>query len=121
MIVFLYYCLFFLNVNLQLKNNNSVLSFYKKFISFRKNNLAILKGDQVFLQDDDVLIFKRSYGVNEAICIFNFNDDRHIIKNYIVDEGHQIEISHNSKLLNNNIELNRYGFMIITIENQHKE
>ena len=109
------------SVNLQLKNNNSVLSFYKKFISFRKNNLAILKGDQVFLQDDDVLIFKRSYGVNEAICIFNFNDDRHIIKNYIVDEGHQIGISHNSKLLNNNIELNRYGFMIITIENQHKE
>ena len=66
---------------LQDNDENSVLSFARKFIAWRKKQPALLTGDIEFLEtgDEQILAFKRMAGNASVTCVFNVST---IEKNY---------------------------------------
>lgn len=63
------------NVELQYKDKDSLLSFYRSLIWFRKNSKALSIGDIEFVIDDpkDVLVYRRKYGNEQMLVILNFS------------------------------------------------
>ena len=101
------------SVTVQENNDKSVLNLYKKLIRFRKENEPLVKGNQVFIHDEkNILVFLREYKSSQALCVFNLNDKKHIINT--TSEIKPLEdLSFNAELNKNQIELNKFGFMII--------
>ena len=82
-------------------------------IEFRKENEPLVKGNQVFIHDEkNILVFLREYKSSQALCIFNLNDKKHII-NTKSEIKPLKDLSFNVELNKNQIELNKFGFMII--------
>ena len=101
------------SVTLQENIDGSVLNLYKKLIGFRKENEPLVKGNQVFIHDEkNILVFLREYKSSQALCIFNLNDKKHIINTTSEIKALQ-DLSFNAELNKNQIELNKFGFMII--------
>lgn len=64
------------NAEIQMHDEYSILSFYKKLIALRKSKDVIAKGKIEFLEQDnaDVLIYRRIYGDDEIIALNNLTD-----------------------------------------------
>ena len=63
-----------LNVQSQLHDENSTLSFYKKILAFRKARPALISGDIRFIDTPEpVLAFTRSGNGEAHLCIFNLS------------------------------------------------
>ena len=101
------------SVSLQENEPNSILNFYKKFILFRKSDLALLSGKHIFLNEhEDLLVFSREIQDIKTLCVFNLSENA-----YLIDKGDlslDSHISSNIKIKNDQIELNGYGFIIIS-------
>jgi alpha-glucosidase len=69
------------NVEVQSRDENSLLSFYRSLIWFRKSSRALAIGDIEFLvkEPDEILAYKRKYEGEEKIILLNFsNKPQHI-------------------------------------------
>ena len=64
----------FINVEQDLKNEQSIIKFYQQLISFRKGNDVIKQGEYTCLnkKDKNVFIYKRKLDDKEIIVISNF-------------------------------------------------
>ena len=64
----------FINVEQDLKNEQSIIKFYQQLISFRKGNDVIKQGEYTCLnkKDKNVFIYKRKLDDKEVIIISNF-------------------------------------------------
>ena len=64
----------FINVEQDLKNEQSIIKFYQRLISFRKGNDVIKQGEYTCLnkKDKNVFIYKRKLDDKEIIVISNF-------------------------------------------------
>tara|TARA_B100001173_G_scaffold64261_2_gene54211 strand:- start:1465 stop:3099 length:1635 start_codon:yes stop_codon:yes gene_type:complete len=102
------------SVSIQEKEPNSVLNFYKKFIAYRKLDSALTEGNQMFLSDkNNILVFLRECKDSKTLCIFNLGPLQHAIKRFFNYDDNEV-ISSEVKLTKNEIEINKYGFMIIS-------
>lgn len=65
-----------INVEEQLKREDSVFHYYQKLIALRKNNPVIVYGKFELLlpQDEDIFMYKRSLEGEELLVICNFSD-----------------------------------------------
>ena len=66
----------FINVEQDLKNEQSIIKFYQELINFRKGNDVIKQGEYTCLnkKDKNVFIYKRKLDGKEIIVISNFKD-----------------------------------------------
>ena len=102
------------SADLQNKEPNSVVNFYRDFINYRKLDHALSQGNQSFLGNDDrVLIFTRDYLQMRTLCLFNLTDSSYSISINLDFVDHKTIFS-NADLKKNHIELNKFGFMIIS-------
>ena len=97
------------------------MTLYKQFIFFRKSDSALLEGKHNFLNEhEDLLIFNRENQDTKTLCIFNLSENA-----YLIDKGDisaDSNISSNINIKNDQIEFNRYGFIIISdIQNDIKD
>ncbi len=62
------------NVEVEERDENSVLNFYKMLVQFRKNNRVVQEGDINFLERDnnDVIAYRRSLDGEELIILCNY-------------------------------------------------
>lgn len=62
------------NVEVEERDENSVLNFYKMLVRFRKNNRVVQEGDINFLERDnnDVIAYRRSLDGEELIILCNY-------------------------------------------------
>jgi alpha-glucosidase len=61
-------------VGAQYGDPSSVLEQYRRFLSFRKQHPALAKGDILFLPEEgSVLGYKRQYGNETLLCLFNLS------------------------------------------------
>ena len=101
------------SVSLQENESNSILNFYKQFIFFRRSDPALLAGKHNFLNEhEDLLIFNRENQDTKTLCIFNLSENA-----YLIDKGDlsvDSSISSNINIKNDQIEFNRYGFIVIS-------
>ena len=76
------------NVIAQIKDENSLLSFYRTLIWLRKKHKALALGDIVFItkQVDKVIAYKRTYENEKIIVILNFSDKEQSINLEDIDE-----------------------------------
>ena len=102
------------SVNLQEKDHESVLNFYKEILSLRKKRKDLNQGEIEFInKKEDILIYKREYEGSKSVCIFNLNNEPCLIRDFeVVDD--EILIHSNVKCSDNQIELNEYGFIIFS-------
>jgi alpha-glucosidase len=85
-------------VSAQYGDPASVLEQYQRFLAFRKQHTALSKGDMLFLpQDGTVLGYKRQFGNEIVLCLFNMSATEAAtelpIGNWDVLEGHGFESS----------------------------
>lgn len=66
------------NVEVEEKDENSVLNFYKKLVKLRKENKIIQDGDIKFFERDNknIIAYRRILGENELIVICNFRGEK---------------------------------------------
>ena len=71
-----------INVQEEEKDQNSVLSFYKKLISLRKEKKVISDGKIEFLfrKRPEVLAYRRFYGNEELIVLNNLTDQEYVLR-----------------------------------------
>lgn len=71
-----------INVENQLEDPDSILSFYKKLIRLRKENPLISKGEIEFVYPDmdSVIAYKRKLGDQELLILNNFNEEEVLIE-----------------------------------------
>jgi|TARA_B100000035_G_scaffold298931_1_gene293125 alpha-glucosidase len=101
------------SANLQERNANSVLNFYKKMIAFRRMDAALSKGNQTFIsEENDLLIFFREYKSHNTLCIFNLNKEK-IIWSKPDNLPVKNSLSSGIKIKDNHIEFSKFAFMII--------
>ncbi len=83
-----------LAADLQVKDQNSVLNFTRKFFAWRKNQDSLLKGQTEFMttNDSEILEIQRHYNNINTVCIFNLSENP---KQYSDKEyrGHEFTIS----------------------------
>ena len=61
-------------VGAQYGDPSSVLEQYRRFLSFRKQHPALAKGDILFLPEDGSMLgYKRQYGNETLLCLFNLS------------------------------------------------
>ena len=102
------------SVNLQEKDHESVLNFYKEILSLRKKRKDLNQGEIEFInKKEDILIYKREYEGSKSVCIFNLNNEPCLIRDFEVKDD-EILIHSNVKCSDNQIELNEYGFIIFS-------
>ena len=109
------------SVSLQEDEPNSILNFYKKFILFRKSDPALLSGKHIFLNEhEDLLVFNREIQNIKTLCIFNLSENIYVVDK--VGLNMDSNISSNINIKDDQIEINRYGLIIISdIQNNLKE
>ena len=66
----------FINVEDDLKNEQSIIKFYKELINFRKNNDVIKHGEYICLnrRDKKVYAYKRKFEDKEVVVVSNFTN-----------------------------------------------
>ena len=66
----------FINVEDDLKNEQSIIKFYKELINFRKNNDVIKQGEYICLnkRDKKVYAYKRKFEDKEVVVVSNFTN-----------------------------------------------
>ncbi|MGE4313313.1 MAG: alpha-glucosidase family protein [Pseudobdellovibrionaceae bacterium] len=101
-----------LSVDLQEKDENSVLNAYKHMLQWRKDHLILRYGDfEMLPSEDGIIAFERLYEGRIVVCLFNISDQT--VSHPLPKDEHyaQIaEISHNSGLSGRHVELNPYGY-----------
>lgn len=95
-----------INVEQQLKDENSILNFYKKMINIRKENKSLIYGsyDLILEDDEKIYAYKRTMGNDRFIVIVNLSHDEVVysyneklnykgllLSNYDVEEHGNIE------------------------------
>lgn len=72
----------FINVENEIKDENSVYAFYKKLINLRKEKDIISEGSIEFIEkaNEDVLAYKRNYKSDELVVLNNLTDKDIVIK-----------------------------------------
>ncbi|MGI6787472.1 MAG: alpha-glucosidase [Acholeplasmataceae bacterium] len=89
----------YINVKNELRDDNSILHFYKKLIAFRKANPALISGDfKVISMKNDIYIYERSYEKQAFRMIINMSgkikkfqcDKRPVVSNYNSFLGYQL-------------------------------
>ena len=75
----------YINVENQIMDENSILSFYKKMIRIRKENLTLIYGsyDLILEDDEKIYAYTRSMGNEKFIIIVNLSHDEVV---YAYDE-----------------------------------
>ncbi|MEK6217271.1 MAG: alpha-glucosidase C-terminal domain-containing protein, partial [Boseongicola sp.] len=57
------------------RDQNSMLNFYRRLVEFRKSHRALLKGNfEIVEADDGYIAFERHYGNERLFCAFNLSD-----------------------------------------------
>lgn len=71
-----------INVDAQIQDKDSILSFYKTLVDMRKEKTVIAKGDIVFLEEEneDVLVYKRFWEGQELIVCCNLRNQESEMK-----------------------------------------
>jgi len=77
------------NVETQLRDKKSILSFYKSLLSLRHKNPALLDGRYVPLNEDDpnVLAYLRSYGKSNVVVVLNMSASEQNVSLELSDHG----------------------------------
>ena len=67
-----------INVETEEKDENSVLSIYKKLLALRKGNFVLQNGDIYFINKgkNNILIYSRRIDMEEIIIVLNFNNKK---------------------------------------------
>lgn len=95
-----------LNVELQEKDNNSTLSFYRKFIEFCNSDVVLTNGKIKFEPyQEQIISFKRFTNSSSYLCVFSFSDQS---CDYFIDGK---VIYSNYDIISN--KLQPYQFLII--------
>jgi alpha-glucosidase len=86
------------NVATELKDPESILSFYQKLLALRHHNQALLDGQYIALNQDDpnVLSFLRKYGDDSVLVVLNMSGN---VQNVSFDLAHQGYASAKGKAL----------------------
>jgi alpha-glucosidase len=106
------------NVADELKDPNSVLSFYKKILALRHTNEALLDGDYVPMNENDqnVLSYLRSYKGHAVLVALNMSgDERKVsfdLKNNGFSSAKLLLATGNSAAAGNIVTLRPYGVFI---------
>ena len=71
-----------ITVEVQQKDKDSILNFYKKLIAIRKEYPVVAKGEISFLEteEDKVLIYQRSLGEQQLIVLCNLDKKKQEVK-----------------------------------------
>jgi alpha-glucosidase len=98
------------SVDLQEKNENSVLNSYRHFSLWRKQHPAILWGDINFIETEEPLIaFTRHYQGQTLLICFNLNNEHlEVPVNTLTDQAFTVLTDH--KLLSATVEKNTFEF-----------
>lgn len=66
-----------INVEVEEKDSDSILNFYKMLVKFRKENKIVQDGDIKFIEreNNDVVAYVRTFGEKELIVICNFKGE----------------------------------------------
>lgn len=96
-----------INVNSQINDSSSILSFYKQLIRCRKTNETVQKGDILFVNDNDyVMQYYRNYKSEKLLVLVNFYAQQVVLK--LLDKNHkgilinnydQVEINENNEII----------------------
>ena len=85
----------YINVEQDLKNEQSIIKFYRELIAFRKGNDVIKNGEYICLNKNDknVYVYKRKLGDKEIVIISNFKGKPIKFKPFNQLSGYQLVIS----------------------------
>ena len=97
------------SVNLQEKDNDSVLNFYKNFISFRKEEKSLINGDISFHEIDKSILFFSRAGKEKLGCLFNLSSKEIKIKNNGLEIINK-KINQNLHIDKENLTIGKFGF-----------
>jgi len=104
-----------INVEAQIDNTDSVLSFYKKMINIRKNNLGLIYNDflPIDIDDENIFSYKRIGDENEFLIVLNFSE-KEITKEFENLKEYKVLISNYNKneINKNEISLKSYEGII---------
>lgn len=104
-----------INVEAQIDNEDSVLSFYKEMINIRKDNLGLVYNDflPIDIDDENIFSYKRIGDEKEFLIVLNFSD-KGINKEFENLNEYNILISNYSenRINNNEISLKPYEGII---------
>lgn len=86
-----------INVEVQLKDEDSILNFYKKIIKIKKSNLTLMYGvyDLILEDDENIFAYTRTLENEKFIVIINLSDK---ISKYKCDE---VILKYDNLILNN--------------------
>ena len=102
------------SADVQEQEQNSVLNFYRDFISYRKLDRSLSEGSQLFIGNhENILIFIREAYKKKTLCIFNCSDTAYSINTNFNFVDNKV-ISSKVGIKKNQIELNEFGFIIIS-------
>lgn len=106
------------NVNIQKKDDLSLLSFYRSLIWLRKKIKALSIGDIHFITDnpDKVLAYRRTYEAEEVTIILNFSNKSQYFHIKTEDECSILLGTHRKKeekVENDNLKINPYEVLIL--------
>ncbi|MGN1401477.1 MAG: alpha-glucosidase [Bacillus sp. (in: firmicutes)] len=89
-----------INVESQLKDEQSVYSFYKKMIEIRKQHEVFVYGDYTLLfpEDEQLFVYKRELDGQRAVVICNFSDHPASLEvDGVLDEGDRLLLVNNQE------------------------
>ena len=100
-----------LSLNTQQNDSNSLWFHYKKIIEIRKklNSLGLNSYEPIFIENENILAFKRTNKIESLIVILNVSDNNVTIQNCKLDE---IIYKNNSVIHKNNLCLKSFGYVI---------
>ena len=78
------------NVSTELKDSNSILSFYQKLLALRHQNRALLDGEYIPLNQDDpnVLAFLRNYKGQAVLVALNMSGSSQKVRFNLASQGY---------------------------------
>ena len=102
------------SVNLQEKENNSVLQFYRDFISFRKEERSLIDGDINFHEMGNSILFFSRESDERIGCLFNLSS-KEININYGGLEIINKKINQNLRTKGEELIIGKFGFGFFNI------
>lgn len=100
-----------INVENQLLDNDSTHEFYKQLIALKKNNEVLVSGSIDFLDDDKLMMYKRTLGNQTYMVIANVWDEQMSIKQSFKD----VIINNGCELAGGEIKLLPFSSILINI------
>ncbi len=105
------------SVNLQERDKNSVLHFYRDFISFRKEKRSLIDGDISFHEMGESILFFIREDKEKIGCLFNLSSEE-ITINYDGLELIDKKIKQNLSIDGDNLIIGKFGFGFFNIKEE---